>query len=63
MNQTFKQTKETNALSEAYTAIDNLATKLFYDFEVEDQDVYDFLKNTARQINLYRVALIKGQTT
>lgn len=48
----------TDALAEAYTAVSNLATKVFYDTEAE-QDTYEFLKSIASQINLYRVAITK----
>lgn len=63
MNQTKFITKESDALAEAYTTIDNLATRLFNDVEVEEEDTYRFLRSIATQINLYRVAKIDQKDT
>lgn len=58
---TFMKTKDTDALSEAYTMVTNVADKVFFERESK-QDTYDFLKSIATQINLYRVAIInKGE--
>jgi hypothetical protein len=50
----------TDALAEAYTAVNEIATKMFYDSNPElSNDTYEFLRNIATQINLYRVAIYK----
>jgi len=53
--------KDTDMLAEAYTKITEIAQKVFYDVDAE-QDTYEFLKSIATQINVYRVAVVKNQT-
>lgn len=58
MNQTtFKQTKATDILAEAFTVISDLRIKAY---EQKEMDVEQFLGTIETQINLYRVATIKG---
>lgn len=52
--------KETDALAEAYTVIDNLRSKLFYEQNATSNDTSQFLGAIATQINLYRVAIIES---
>lgn len=54
------QTKETDILAEAYTAISKLRQKAFYD--VRSDDVAQFLSAIESQINLYRVAIAQKTT-
>lgn len=50
--------KETDYLAELYDQIDKIRVKIFYDTEISG-DIYEFIKATQSQINLYRSALIK----
>ena len=46
-------------LAEAYTAVSNIATKVFRDTDESiSRDTYEFIKSVATQINLYRVAVV-----
>lgn len=49
-----------NALAEAYTKLNDIATAAFYDTKM-DGDVSQFLRTIATQINLYRVTFVKGE--